>query len=829
MTCQSLRTFVLAFLLLGVSGGTSSAQGSAGSPGGNPNAAWAGLPLVFAHNAGQHDAWTRYSARWGGVAAFVGDSGMRLTVMKNGPSRVVEGDTGANVRLTFDQARDGVVAKGTDLRETRFNYFLGNDPKGWFTDVATFGSIAWHEVWTGIDARLYDGGGRFEYDFVVKPGATSSDVVVRVAGCDGLAIRDDGALVIATAVGNLIQPRPKAWLLGADGTKTSVACAFRLIDEGRFGFAVEGDGARTLVIDPSIVWGGYIGGTSFDSGFGIAVNAAGNAFVCGRTASTDFPVTAGAFDTSRSGPEDAFVAKIAASGASVVWATFIGGTGLDFANVVKVDASDQVVIAGLASGSFPTPVGFDTTYNGNADAFVTKFNAAGNGIVFSTYLGSNNQDVATGLALAPTGEVTACGAVQGTGFPYQPGSFQSTPTGDWEAFACRLSAAGTALQFCARLGGAGFDTANGVAIDSTGNTYVAISTESVGVSTTAGAIQANNGGGASDVYLAKLNVAGSALVYATYLGGIGADQATGITLIGNDAVIVGQAFAGFPTTPGALQPVANNGDGFLARINATGTGLVFSTFLGGSNFDNLTGVVADANGAICAAGWTSSADFPVTPQAFMTTYVGGGSPGDAIVVKFSPDGHALSYSTLIAGDGSDQFRGLALDPAGGLYLTGVTDSTDLPVPTGGFHGTSVGQSDGIVMKIALPLGAAVTSAGVGCGVAPVFTSSVPFLGLPLTLDITGATVNAGGYLLLSGVPSAGTLVAPGCTTALDLATLSPVATFVTSGTGTWNFVSAPLPQIAELNTLTVRLQVLIVGGPAPGFTLSNALELRTGY
>ena len=408
------------------------------------------------------------------------------------------------------------------------------------------------------------------------------------------------------------------------------------------------DANRELIIDPGLEYSTFLGGTSADSGAGIVTDAAGNAYIVGVTQSPNFPTTAGAFDRtgSASNELDVFVAKINPTGTALIYSTFVGGTNFDWGRGIAIDAANNVYVTGQTkSSNFPTTGGaFDRTFNVDTcprcgidqyDAFVFKLNAAGSSLVYSTFLGGF--DIDDGLAIA---------------------------------------------------------------VDTAGSAYVTGETGSANFPTTTGAFSRVRSG-SYDAFVTKLNPTGSALVYSTFLGGSEVDYGQKIALSRdgtNNAYVVGSTRSpDFPTTPGAFDTSANGQfDIFVARLNPSGTALIYSTFLGGSGMDGAGGLAVDAEGNAYIGGGTASANFPVTPGAFSTVLTG---TNDAVVDEAQRRGNVLLFSTLLGGSGSEGINGLVLDSAANIYVAGGTSSTDFPMtPTASDHTFNGAVTDAFVAK-----------------------------------------------------------------------------------------------------------------------------------
>ena len=455
-----------------------------------------------------------------------------------------------------------------------------------------------------------------------------------------------------------------------------------------------------LIIDPGLVYSTFLGGTSLDEGVDIAVDDIGNTYITGRTTSTNFPITAGAFDTTYNGGTDAFVTKLNAAGSALIYSTYVGGDRNDQGLGISVDDTGHAYITGVTlSRDFPTTAGaFDIFANGGIDAFVTKLNAAGSALLYSTYLGGTGNDQGLGISVDDTGDAYITGFTESANFPTTAGAFDTTYNGNRDAFVTKLNATGSALLYSTYLGGAAGDQGNGISVDDTGNAYITGLTSSVDFPTTAGAFDTTYNG-STDAFVTKLNAAGGALLYSTYLGGTDLDQGRGIAVddTGN-AYITGLTSSNdFPTTAGAFDTTYNGStDAFVTKLNAAGNTLLYSTYLGGTDLDQGDGMTVDGTGNAYITGFTESANFPTTAGAFDTTYNGN---RDAFVTKLNAAGSALLYSTYVGGTDLDQGRGIDVDGLGNAYITGITNSADFPTTAGAFDTTYNGSTDAFVTKL----------------------------------------------------------------------------------------------------------------------------------
>jgi hypothetical protein len=423
----------------------------------------------------------------------------------------------------------------------------------------------------------------------------------------------------------------------------------------------------------TLLYSTYLGGNGFDLGTGIALGGAGTAHVTGVTFSADFPTTPGAFDTSYNGGGDAFVTRLDPTGAALLYSTYLGGSSLDQGFGIALDAAGNAHVAGQTrSAAFPTtPGAFDTSSNGALDAFVTKLDPTGAALLYSTYLGGSGVDVGRGIALDGAGSAHVTGQTDSADFPTTPGAFDTSFNGANDAFVTKLDQTGSTLLYSTYLGGSDFDEGFGIALDGPGDAHVTGFTGSTDFPTTPGAFDTTLSG-VRNAFVTKLNQTGSTLLYSTYLGGNGVDAGFGIALDGaGSAHVTGQATStNFPTTPGAFDTTLDGGgDAFVTRLNQTGSALLYSTYLGGSDFDVGHEIALDAAGSAYVTGFTNSTDFPTTPGAFDTSYNG---DGDAFVTKLAT---AAVPATLVLTPPAD------VNPVGTSHTVTATveDATGQPV------------------------------------------------------------------------------------------------------------------------------------------------------
>ncbi|WP_217697922.1 Ig-like domain-containing protein, partial [Sinomonas mesophila] len=681
--------------------------------------AYGKLPLSFVANAGQTDEGVRYYAQGAGFGFFFTEDKAVLSLSK--------GDRGHALELGFLGSSPDATLEVSEPAPGTVNYLAAGENH---TNLPTYKQVVYRGLWPGIDMIFAGRDGTLKYEFHVAPGADPSDIRLSYAGADGLALGQGGELLISTPLGTLSDSTPRSYQ-PIGGREVAVQSRFAL-EQGTqteaYGFALAGfDTHHPLVIDPALDYSTFLGGAMDDRGFSIAVDSAGNAYVTGTTTSTDFPTTTGAFDTAANGGADAFVTKLDATGTSLVYSTYLGGTSTENGTGIAVNSAGNAYVSGFTNSvNFPTTLGaFDTSLGGSSDAFVTKLNVAGTALVYSTYLGGSGPDNPTICSAGPTGcngiAVDALGNAYVTGqtlfgFPTTPGAFATSPIGGFDAFVAKLNPAGAGasdLVYSTYLGGSAGDSTSAIALDAAGNAYVTGQTTSSNFPTSLGAFDATFAG-PDDAFVTKLIPAGtgaSDLAYSTYLGGTGgavfgpleAGFAIAVDATGSAYVTGATNSLDFPTTTGAFDTgFGGFEDAFVTKVNLTGTGLTYSTYLGGTSADRGSGIAVDTAGSSAVVtGRTSSTGFPTTTGAFDTTYNGA---DDAFVTKFNLTGSAVDYSSFVGGASNDQAHGIALDATGDAYVTGETLSLGFPT-AGAFDTTFNSGADAFVTKLS-PVAAA---------------------------------------------------------------------------------------------------------------------------
>lgn len=623
------------------------------------------------------------------------------------------------------------------------NYLIG-DPRDWRTGVPTFTGVRYRGLYPGVDLEYRDFRGRLKSEYTVAPFADPAAIELRFSA--PVRIDESGALIAGGPGFDLREPRPIA---SQDGRPVNVA--WRVIGRGGAGFAVGAyDRSRPLVIDPALGVSTYLGSSGIDIARAAGSDNSSNIFVAGYTDSADLPVVS-AVQSSSGGAADAFVAKLNSTGATILYWTYLGGIGDDRIWSMAVTPAGNAIVGGwTTSVNFPVIGGVQPAFAGVRDGFVSMLTTNGTAFLYSTYLGGAGDDSVNGVAVDSGGAAYVTGSTLSTNFPVAA-PYQAARAGGQDAFVVKLNGTGSTLVYSTYLGGTADDRGAAIAVDATGAAYVAGTTASSTFPKVA-PLQVSIGGSV-DAFVTKVNPAGSALVYSTYLGGSGSEWIEAGRAIAVDSS--GQAYVG-GRTPSLNFPVSfayqgvNRGglDGFLAKFNAAGSAFIYSTYFGASSTDEITAVAADSGGRAFAAGYSSSSDFPLVSA----TQASPGGSLDAFLARFTAAGDQLLESTLIGGADADAAYGLALDTVGRVVIAGSTSSGNFPT-------------------------ASPVQSGAG-GAIDAFVARLTFSGTPGLVSITPASGSGPSPLL--------TLIYSDTAGAADLATADLlIGATATPSTGCW--------------------------------------------
>lgn len=555
------------------------------------------------------------------------------------------------VAVSFDNAQ-ATAPIGIDQSSTSFNYLVG-DASQHRSNVPGYQKIEYPSLYPGIDLLTWAQPAGMKYEFHVAPGADWRNIQVTYSGANGMSLAADGSLHIATPLGDLVEQAPVLYQI-VDGKRVTVAGEFVLQNDQTYRFSVTGqyDPSRELVIDPNLAWATYLPGYANEAA-AVAVDGSGNVYATGYSVALDV-----------------FVAKLDPTGSRMLYMTYFGGTGFDKGLGVAVDAfGDAYVVGNAQSTGLATPGAYQVTFGGGQDAFVAKLNPSGSSLLYATYLGGAGVDYGYAIAIDGAGEACIVGQTASAGLA-TAGAYNTTYLGGPQVFVAKIDAAGSSLIYATYLnGGIGL----GIAVDSTGNAYVTGRTSSNGWATD-GAFDTELSGSA-DAFVVKLNALGSELLYAAYLGG--SQYETGFAIAvdhSGDAYVAGVTNSVGWATPGAAEVDLSGDTGFVAKINASGSSLLYVTYVGSQ--DQCNGIAIDTSGNAYVTGYTTSGDW-ATSDAYNTTENGN---WDLFIAKIAPTGASILYATYLGGSGLDTGLGLAVDLEGNAYVAGRTTSSGFATP-----------------------------------------------------------------------------------------------------------------------------------------------------
>ena len=676
-------------------------------------------------NLGQSDAAYPFLARGRGQFLFL--NGAETAVdLRDG-----RGVSQAVVRMRLEGA-GRAAGEGVQPLPHRLNYFIGDRHT---SNVPVFAQVKFRQIYPGIDLVFYPNKGDFEHDFVVAAGADPSRIRLRFDGADAVALGADGHLTIRSGKAEVRWQRPRVHQ-EVRGRKVEIAGAYEMLGANRAGFRLgDYDKSKPVVIDPVISYLTYLGSAESSVAGRSTTDAAGNIYITGATGDGTWPATPGAVLPNRAGftPSNVFLTKMNAAGTALIYSTFIGGAQAELGAAVAVDAQGNAYITGATNSfDYPTTAGAfrqsippaSPSSLDKANCFVTKFNAAGSAIVYSTYLYGRQKDGCTAIAVDAQGAAYLTGGTDSNDFPTTEGAFQpsyrlGTEVQKYDAFIAKLSPAGSDLVYSSFLGGGGNEIGTSIAVDAQGNAYITGSTTSAtNFPLTQGAAKTAYGGHGGneqwtrfgDAFVAKINPTGTQLVYSTFVGGNKDDLAFSIALDPQGAAyITGNTLStDFFTTPTAYsrtfkglggEPTLNAGDVFVVKVNPDGRSFGYSTLIGGSLDDRALQIAVDRNGSAYVVGNTLSGDFPVTPDATQTrNRTVAASPsrlklGNGFLAQLDPAGEKLVYSTFLGGTNNDWINGVSVAVDGSITVTGTAGSGDLAVTPGAYQTQFFGGLD----------------------------------------------------------------------------------------------------------------------------------------
>ena len=819
-------------------------------------AAYRRLPLIFEPNQGQSDPEVKFLAHGAGYGLFLTADEAVLTLRHAARAPRASGPKSSVIRMTLQGASLNSVVNGAEELPGRSNYFIGDDPAKWHTDVPQFARVRYHGVYPGIDLAYYGKQGQLEYDFEAAPGSDPGKVMLHFQGAENLSIDAAGNLVLAVDDGQVTLQAPRVYQRYGDEER-AVDGRFELRGKDGAGFALGAyDQSRVLIIDPVLTYSTYLGGSGDEACtviLGAATGVAGcpavavdtslNAYIAGSTMSADFPKAGTPFQAGLQGTANVFVAKFNNTANTLVFSTYLGGNTIDTTAGVAVDAGTNVIVAGnTTSSDFPTNgtnAAFQATpLSTHNHAFVSKLDSLGHTLLYSTYLSGNGVDTATGMALDLSGNAYVTGTTTSTelltGFPSTLGSIQPASRAASQFFLTKVNpalAGANSVPYSTYFGGStpstGETLGGGVAVDANSDVYITGGTNFTDMPVL-NAFQGTLKGGL-DIFVAEINpaaVTGTQLLYSTYLGGTGDDIGYGVAVDSALSTYVTGSTTSidFPAAgTGVFQATPGGGtDAFLAKLGAPTTvgvtpGLVsldYFTYLGGSADDVGLGIVVDNGGQSQGSsqgaritGWTTSADFPARNNPVQPGFGGG---HDAFVARIdttattpTASGH---YATFLGGSGDDYGTAIAVDIQGASYVAGETRSANFLTQAHpqnlSFQPSLNGGSDAFLSKLGpildLQLSVVASPTTVGVGNQVTFTYTIENQG-DFTSGITFTdTLPTSGATFVSATTSTSNNACgqpSGGTVLCNIGVLNAGGTGDTGGTATVTVILTPTANV----------------------------------
>lgn len=688
------------------------------------------IPLAFTVNEGQSPSPIRFTAQGSGCRMAFSPSGTtfllshetaasvarraakRSVVYEDDPTKDQPEYESFAVQLSFVDANENPEIQGENRLPWNNNYFIGNNPVNWRTNIPNYGKIRFKEIYKGIDLVYYGNQKRVKYDFVVNSGENPEQILLKYdfGQTEGmLAVNENGELLVKTPLGEMIERKPYCYQT-IDGEQRFVQIEYSIIDskKGLYRFEIgKYNSAYNLIIDPEIVFFTYIGGSDDDGVYKIEVDKYGSTFIAGSTTSRDFPVTINGYDTTYNPGKkytydrDIFIAKLNNSGSALEYATYLGGTNIDSNPCMALCNSGEVYISGL-TGSQDFPVvsnSYDTQYHGSFDVFISKLSSNGNVLLSSTFLGSKNAESGSGIQIDSEGNIYIAGATDSPDFPTTPGAFnkiyKDTGPSNVNGFISKFDPSLSKLEFSTFLGG-GRLSIRDLCIDSLNSPIILGMCFAQDIPTTQNAYDSTFNG-ECDAFIAKVNSSGSDLLYSTYIGGTGSDYPIALAIDNQDNIyFTGTTdLSDFPITDNAYSHTLRGSyDIFLTKLDATGTQLLYSTLIGGDGLDKPQDIFVDQWSNTYITGLAGWPNFPITPGAFQE------NTGSGFILKLASSGENLEYSTYLGSSLSPY--SITLDYQGNVYVAGdiSSPSSEDIIPTSGAFDVSFnGNYDSFILKM----------------------------------------------------------------------------------------------------------------------------------
>ncbi|MFA8451827.1 MAG: SBBP repeat-containing protein [Bacteroidales bacterium] len=611
------------------------------------------------------------------------------------------------IKSNFKNCNINFEIKGINKLNTYHNYYNGKNKNNWASKVSLYKTILLKDIYNGIDIKYYFDKELLRYDFIVKPGADLSQIKMSMEGAENYFINDKSELEIETSLGKVIHKDIIAFQVNENGKKEIIPITFKKNEKGNINFSdVDYDKSKELIIDP-LVFSTFLGGKEWfmqfeDLAKSMQVDSKQNVIATGTTYTRFFPTTVGAIQSNFNiFVTHCIISKLNSKGSKLLYSTYLDGfMSEDGGNKLAVDSEDNIYVTGYTSYKhFPTTNNcFQAELKGASDVFVIKLNSSCTDLIYSSLVGGEADDFSTSISIDNLGNAYVTGYTRSKDFSTTSGCIKSNLSGNSDLFILKLNSTGSKLLYSTLVGGEGNDSGKSITVDNTGRAYVCGVTNSSDFIVSDESVQSNLRG-ENDIFILKLDSLGTGLEYSTLIGGDGEDNVASICI--NDA---GNAFVCGVTqstdftisNEGYQTEIAGFSDGYILKLNKDGSKILYSTYIGGSGKDEANSIVVDENGIAYVVGETSSLNFPTNIEAFQFEKEGG---TDAFVLKLNSEGTDLLYSTYLGGGRNDKATGISLGENDIAYILGTTKSENFPTTDGVFQSELKGNSDIFITKL----------------------------------------------------------------------------------------------------------------------------------
>jgi len=667
--------------------------------------------VFFTENVGQFPGEVFYQVKTSTATVYLCQDEI-VTVFSRSTEKESEIEI-QSIVTKFVGANDEVKIQGVGILPHINNYYIGNNPNNWYTDVPNYKEVIYKNIYSGIDLKYYSNKNTLKYDFIISPEANPSDIKIQYEGINDLFLTSDGDINIETEFSQIIEEKPFIYQK-INGVLKNINGEYETLDTKSFGFKIKENYDKSIpfVIDPTLLYSTYLGGNNYEVGREISADSYGNVYVIGETDATNFP-TQNPYQGTLSALTDAFVTKLHPSTNTLVYSTYLGGSNFDYGASIEIDSGGYASIVGTTySNDLPVFAAHFPNLNGIQDAFVARLTPSG-GMVFCTYLGGSNWEWGLDIAADASGNSYIIGYTDSSDFP-TANPYDSTYNGGFDIFISKFDGPGGILFFSTYLGGSNHDIGMGIDFDVNGNALIVGYTWSTNFPVTGNAYDSSYNGGA-DICLATIDtVTGgpTALSYGSYIFGTADDVPYDIANNGTNIFYVTGETAStqanfFPITTNAYQQFLQGGrDAFFFELDTAQTPanqMLYCTYIGGSTggsgWDGGRSIELDSSNNAYIAGLTECSDFPLVNP--LGSYNGGNEAFACLFDSTQSGSASLLDSTYIGGSGHDEGYGIGIDNNDDAFVTGLTYSTDFPTQNP-YQGTNAGQSDAFITQIGVP-------------------------------------------------------------------------------------------------------------------------------